>query len=58
MDNDIIDTPLIDPNLDSYKNFFDHKCSERMFKAVESSPLNDAVCTLMVACALRSDTPA
>jgi len=49
MDKDIIDTPLIDPNLDSYKQFFDHKWAEHMFKAVESSPLNDAVCTLMVA---------
>jgi hypothetical protein len=58
MDNDTIDTPLIDPNLDSYKHFFDHKWSECMYKAVESSPLNDAVCTRMVACALRSDTPA
>jgi hypothetical protein len=49
MDKDIIDTPMIDPNLDSYKQFFDHKWSERMFKAVETSPLNDAICTLMVA---------
>ncbi len=49
MDKAIIDTPLIDPNLDSYKQFFDHKWAECMFKAVESSPLNDAVCALMVA---------
>jgi hypothetical protein len=49
MDKDIIDTPLIDPNLDSYKQFFDHKWAEHMFKAVETSPLNDAVCALLVA---------
>lgn len=49
MDKDIIDTPLIDPNLDSYEQFFDHKWSERMFKAVETSPLNDAICALMMA---------
>ncbi len=49
MDKDIIDRPLIDPNLDSYEQFFDHKWAERMFKAVETSPLGDALNSLMMA---------
>jgi hypothetical protein len=49
MDKDIIDTPLIDPTLDSYEQFFDHKWAERTFQAVETSPLKEAVCALMVA---------
>src|SRR4051812_34761599 len=49
MDKDIIDTPLIDPNLDSYQQFFDHGWCKRMFEAVETSPLKDAVSTLMLA---------
>jgi hypothetical protein len=49
MDKDIIDTPLIDPNLDSYQQFFDHGWCKCMFEAVKTSPLNDAVCALMVA---------
>src|SRR5262245_8989234 len=47
--NDIIDNVLIDPNLDSYQQFFDHGWCKRIFEAVESSSLNDAICTLMVA---------
>lgn len=49
MDKDIIDTPLIDPNLDSYQQFFDHGWCKRIFEAVKTSPLNDAICALMVA---------
>lgn len=49
MDKDIIDTPLIDQNLDSYEQFFDHDWSRRMFEAVRTSPLNNAICTLLVA---------
>jgi hypothetical protein len=49
MDKDIIDHVLIDPNLDSYQQFFDHGWCKRMFEAVETSPLKDAISTLMVA---------
>ncbi len=49
MDKEVIDTPLIDQNLDSYEQFFDHDWSKRMFEAVRSSSLNDAICTLLVA---------
>lgn len=48
MDKDIIETPVIDRNLDSYKHFFDHGWSKRMFEAVKTSPLNDAICTLLL----------
>lgn len=48
MYKDIIDAPLIDQNLDSYEQFFDHDWSKRMFEAVKTSPLNDAICTLLV----------
>src|SRR5262249_37175178 len=41
--------PLIDPNLDSYRKFFDHDWCRRMFEAVENSPLEDAVGYLMMA---------
>jgi hypothetical protein len=47
-DKDIIDRPLIDQNLDSYEQFFDHRWSEHIFKTVKTSPLNDAVCALLV----------
>src|SRR5262249_23413528 len=40
---------LIDPNLNSYQQFFDHGWCKRMFEAVETSPLNDAISTLMLA---------
>ena len=49
MDKDIIEVHMIDPNLDSYRQFFDLKWAERMFNEVETSPLKDAICTLMVA---------
>jgi hypothetical protein len=49
MDKEIIDNVLIDPNLDSYQQFFDHGWSKRLFEAVEASPLKDAVNALMVA---------
>jgi hypothetical protein len=49
MDKDLIDHVLIDPNLDSYQQFFDHGWARRMFEAVKPSPLNDAISTLMMA---------
>lgn len=49
MDKDIIDHVLIDPNLDSYQQFFDHGWCKSTFEAVEKSPLNDAISILMVA---------
>jgi hypothetical protein len=49
MNDDIIDNVLIDPNLDSYQQFFDHGWCKRMFEAVETSPLKDAVGALMLA---------
>lgn len=49
MDKEIIDNPLIDPNLDSYVQFFDHDWSKRTFEAVKTSTLIDAVGALMVA---------
>lgn len=49
MEKDIIDQPIIDPNLDSYEKFFDHDWSRRIFEAVQKSPLKDAVDALMVA---------
>lgn len=46
---DIIDAPVIDRNLDSYEQFFDHDWAKRMFETVQKSCLKDAVDTLMVA---------
>jgi hypothetical protein len=49
MDKDIIDTPIIDPNLVSYEKFFDHDWAESTFEAVKNTPLEDAVGALVVA---------
>jgi hypothetical protein len=49
MENDIIDNAVIDRNLESYRQFFDHDWCKRVFEAVENSPLKDAIDTLMVA---------
>ena len=49
MSRDIIDTPIIDPNVESYEKFFDHSCCKRLFEAVETSPLANAVNALIVA---------
>ncbi len=49
MDKEIIARPLIDPNLDSYKGFFDHGWCERIFESVRTSPLKDPVGELMLA---------
>ena len=48
-ENEIIDQALIEPNLASYEQFFDHVWCKYIFGLVESSPLKDAVDTLMVA---------
>lgn len=49
MDKDIIDTPLIDPNLSSYENFFDRDWAKSTFAAVKNTPLEEAVNGLIVA---------
>ena len=49
MDKEIIARPLIDPNLDSYKGFFNHGWCGRIFEAVRGSPLKDPVGVLMLA---------
>ena len=40
---------IIDPNLASYEQFFDHGWCKRIFELVKSSPLRAAVDTLMLA---------
>jgi hypothetical protein len=49
MKEDFMDHSLIEPNLTSYEQFFDHDWSKRVFELVKSSPLQHAVDTLMVA---------
>lgn len=49
MENEILDRPLIDQNLDSYRKFFDHDWCRRTFEAVENSPLKEPVGYLMMA---------
>lgn len=49
MEKDIIDTPVIDRNLGSYEQFFDHDWAKRMFETVQRSCLKDSVDALMVA---------
>ena|GEM_PF-2599970 len=49
MDKKIIARPLIDQHLDSYKGFFDHEWSRRIFEAVRTSSLEDPVWELMLA---------
>ena len=49
MEQEIIDTSIIDPNLASYEQFFDHGWCDRVFGLVENSPLRAAVETLMLA---------
>ncbi len=54
MEKEIIDSAIIDPNLDSYEQFFDHDWCKRIFELVESFPLKAAVDTLVLACARRT----
>lgn len=49
MNKDIIDVPVIDQNLSSYEKFFDHAWCLQIFQAVNGSPLDDAVSSLMMA---------
>jgi len=49
MEKEIIDNALIDRNLASYEQFFDHDWCKRIFGLVESSTMEAAVDTLMVA---------
>ncbi len=49
MEDDFMDHTLIEPNLASYEQFFDHAWCKRIFELVKSSPLQHAIDTLMVA---------
>ena len=49
MENEVMDHALIEPNLASYEQFFDHDWCKRIFGLVNNSPLKHAVDTLMVA---------
>ena len=49
MEPDIIDTPLIDPNLSSYERFFDHEWAKDTFAVAKNTPLEDAVNALVMA---------
>ncbi len=49
MEKEIMDHALIEPNLASYEQFFDHAWCKRIFALVNNSPLKHAVDTLMVA---------
>jgi len=49
MDDTIIETPLFDPNMDSYKPFFDHEWAKQTFELVKDSVLESPVNSLMVA---------
>ena len=49
MELDIIDTPLIDPNLSSYEKFFDHEWAKDSFAVAKNTPLEDAVNALVMA---------
>ena len=48
MANEIIETPLIDPNIDSYKQFFDHEWARQIFALAENTAIQEAVNHLMV----------
>jgi hypothetical protein len=49
MEKDFVQHALIEPNIDSYKQFFDHGWCESMFALARASPLENAVDKLMVA---------
>ena len=49
METDTIDSEIIDPDLDSYRQFFDHAWCGHIIDLVEHSPLKPAVGTLMLA---------
>ena len=49
MEKEIIDSAIIDPNLASYEQFFDHSWCKRIFELVDRSPLQAAVDILVVA---------
>ena len=47
--NDVIGQTLIEPNLASYKGFFDHDWCKRIFDRVENTPLKGPIDNLMLA---------
>ena len=49
MELDIIDTPLINPNLSPYEKFFDHEWAKDSFAVAKNTPLEDAVNALVMA---------
>ena len=42
MTNEIVDTPILDPNYDSYEQFFDYDWAREFGKRVENSALKQA----------------
>jgi len=49
MDEEIITNVLIDQNLGSYQQFFDHEWCKRIFETVKASSLKESVASLLVA---------
>lgn len=49
MNDDTIERIVIDPNLDAYKQFFDHEWCKRIFASVHTSRLKPPLESLMVA---------
>src|SRR5258708_3019465 len=55
MKSEIVDTPILDPNYDSYEQFFDYDWARAVFNSVENSPLKEAVTDFVVACRYASE---
>jgi hypothetical protein len=55
MKNEIVDTPILDPNYDSYEQFFDYDWARDVFKRVENSPLKQAATDFVLACRYASE---
>lgn len=48
MDKDIIDRPIIDPNLSAYEKFFDHDWAKQIFEKAKDSSLIGALSDLIL----------
>lgn len=55
MNNEIVDQPILDPNYDSYEQFFDYDWARDFCKRVEHSTLRQATTDFMLACRYASE---
>jgi hypothetical protein len=53
--NEILDTPFLDPNYDSYEQFFDYQWADAILKRAINSPLKKPVIDFVLSCRYASE---